>query len=33
MAVKGYKPTSPGRRFMTTSTFDEVTRDQPEKSL
>jgi len=33
MAVKGYKPTTPGRRFMTTSTFDEVTRDQPEKSL
>jgi large subunit ribosomal protein L2 len=33
MAVKGYKPTSPGRRFMTTSTFKEVTRSQPEKSL
>ncbi len=33
MPVKNYKPTSPGRRFQTTSTFDEVTRNTPEKSL
>ncbi len=31
--VKTYKPTSPGRRFMTGSTFEEVTRSKPEKSL
>jgi large subunit ribosomal protein L2 len=33
MPVKIYKPTSPGRRGMTGSTFEEVTRDTPEKSL
>ncbi|MFZ5634525.1 MAG: 50S ribosomal protein L2 [Bacillota bacterium] len=33
MAVKKFKPTSPGRRFVTVSTFDEITTDQPEKSL
>jgi large subunit ribosomal protein L2 len=33
MPVKTYNPTSPGRRFQTTSTFDEVTRSTPEKSL
>jgi len=33
MAVKTYKPTSPGRRGMSVSTFDEITRDEPEKSL
>ena len=33
MPVKSYNPTSPGRRFQTTSTFDEVTRSTPEKSL
>jgi len=33
MAVKKFKPTSPGRRTMTVSTFDEVSRDKPEKSL
>ena len=33
MAIKKFKPTSPGRRFMTTDTFDEVTRSQPERSL
>src|SRR3982751_5557798 len=33
MAVRSYKPTSPGRRFMTVSDFDEVTRSEPEKSL
>lgn len=33
MPVKTYNPTSPGRRFQTTSTFEEVTRSTPEKSL
>ncbi len=33
MALKQYKPTSPGRRGMTSSTFDEVTKKQPERSL
>lgn len=33
MAVKKFKPTSPGRRQMTVSTFEEITTDKPEKSL
>ncbi len=33
MAVKKYKPTSPGRRFMTVSTFEDITKKEPEKSL
>jgi large subunit ribosomal protein L2 len=33
MAVKKYKPTSPGRRGMTGHTFEEVTRVKPERSL
>jgi len=33
MATKQYKPTSPGRRFMITSTYEEVTKGKPEKSL
>ena len=33
MAVKQYKPTSPGRRAMTCSTFEELTKRRPEKSL
>ena len=33
MAIKKYKPTSPGRRFMSVSTFEEITTDKPEKSL
>jgi large subunit ribosomal protein L2 len=33
MAIKRYKPTSAGRRNMTHSTMDEVTRKEPEKSL
>jgi len=33
MPVKQYKPTSPGRRAMTTSTFEELTRRRPEKKL
>lgn len=33
MAVKKYKPTSPGRRGMSGHTFEEITRSQPEPSL
>ncbi|MBU0698915.1 MAG: 50S ribosomal protein L2, partial [Proteobacteria bacterium] len=33
MAVKKVKPTSPGRRFQIYSTFEEVTKTVPEKSL
>jgi large subunit ribosomal protein L2 len=33
MPVRKYKPTSPGRRGMAVSTFDEITRSEPEKSL
>ena len=33
MAVKTFKPYSAGRRFMTVSSFDEITTDKPEKSL
>ena len=33
MGIKKYKPTSPGRRGMTTSTFEEITCSTPEKSL
>jgi large subunit ribosomal protein L2 len=33
MPVKTYKPTSPGRRGMTSSTFEEVTKRTPERSL
>jgi large subunit ribosomal protein L2 len=33
MPVKGFKPTSPGRRSMTVSTFEEITTRGPEKSL
>ncbi|MEK7353344.1 MAG: 50S ribosomal protein L2, partial [Chloroflexota bacterium] len=33
MAVKIYRPTSPGRRGMTGATFDEITKSTPEKSL
>ena len=33
MAVKSFKPYSPGRRFMTVSSFEEITTDKPEKSL
>ncbi len=33
MAIKSYKPTSPGRRFTTTPAFDEITKTEPEKSL
>lgn len=33
MPVKKYKPTSPGRRQMSVSTFSEITKSKPEKSL
>jgi large subunit ribosomal protein L2 len=33
MAVKKYKPTSPGRRGMTGATFEEITKDRPEANL
>ena len=33
MAVKVYRPTSPGRRGMTGHTFEEITKGKPEKSL
>ncbi|EZH64462.1 50S ribosomal protein L2 [Bacillaceae bacterium JMAK1] len=33
MAVKRYKPTTNGRRFMTGKDFSEITTDQPERSL
>jgi len=33
MAVKIYKPTSPGRRGATGSTFEEITKSRPEKNL
>ncbi len=33
MAIKKFKPTSPGRRFVTVSDFAEITKTEPEKSL
>lgn len=33
MSIKKLKPTSPARRQMTISTFEEITTTQPEKSL
>ncbi len=33
MPTKKYNPTSPARRFMTVSTFEEITTSEPEKSL
>src|SRR2546427_10635639 len=33
MPIRRYKPTSPGRRFMSVSTFEEITKRKPEKSL
>lgn len=33
MAIKSFKPTTPGRRYMTVSTFEEITKKEPEKSL
>jgi large subunit ribosomal protein L2 len=33
MSLRKYKPTSPGRRFYTGRTFEEITKKKPEKSL
>jgi large subunit ribosomal protein L2 len=33
MAIRKYKPTSPARRSMSVSTFEEITKTTPEKSL
>jgi large subunit ribosomal protein L2 len=33
MATKNYKPTSPGIRFQTHASFDEITKSTPEKAL
>lgn len=33
MAIKKFNPTSPARRFMSVSTFEEITKTEPEKSL
>ncbi len=33
MPVRKYKPTSPGRRSMSVSTFEEITKKKPERSL
>ncbi len=33
MGIKQYKPTSPGRRFQSVSTFEEITKTEPERSL
>ena len=33
MAIKNYKPTSPGRRNMSVSSFEGLTKTKPERSL
>jgi len=33
MSIRKFKPTSPARRQMTMSTFEEITKTEPEKSL
>jgi len=33
LAIKKFKPTSPARRFMTVSAFEEITKTTPERSL
>ena len=33
MAIKAYKPTTPGRRGMTSQDFDSITTDKPLRSL
>jgi len=33
MALKQYKPITPSRRWMTTSTFEEITKTEPERKL
>ncbi|MDZ7260975.1 MAG: 50S ribosomal protein L2, partial [candidate division KSB1 bacterium] len=33
MPIKSFKPVTPGLRFRTVSTFEEITKEKPEKSL
>ena len=33
MGIKQFKPTTPSRRGMTVSTFEEITKNKPERSL
>ncbi len=33
MAIKKFKPTTPGRRFMNVPSFEEITKKEPERSL
>src|SRR5438105_9010664 len=33
MPIRKFKPTTPGRRFMSISGFDEITATEPEKTL
>ena len=33
MPIKRYNPTTPSRRYITTTDFSEITKDKPEKSL
>ena len=33
MAIRKYKPTTPGRRGMTSLTYEEITTNKPEKSF
>ncbi|MEN6486196.1 MAG: 50S ribosomal protein L2, partial [Syntrophobacteraceae bacterium] len=33
MGIRKVNPTSPGRRFQTYSTFEEITKSEPERSL
>src|SRR5437588_4337841 len=33
MPIRQYRPTSPGRRGMSVSSFEEITKAKPEKSL
>ncbi len=33
MGIQRFKPTTPGRRFATSYTFEEITRSEPERSL
>jgi large subunit ribosomal protein L2 len=33
MPIRAYKPTSPGRRFQTVQTFDDITTNEPHKPL
>ena len=33
MAIKSFNPYSPSRRFITVSTFEEITTDKPHRPL